>query len=439
MAVAPEAGPGGSRPEFALTHLPATGKPVAGFFMPAPRFPPPGPVATRSRAPRVTPATTVGVVAAAGAMLAFSALPGRAGPWTFGPRMEAAPLSLLWDTSLTVRAGAGYKDNPLLSPLDSADTPIGQFGLDLFILRLPVDAHRFTFYFSADYRPYFDPVPTVAGQPAARKEQMYVTQAAYKYQLAPAWQAGLTAQHYYTEQVFDASEIGGLAGTVRSVGHTFGLLPSLRYRRADGGYLGTEYVVNRQVFAGNISGFWEYGPRALAGWQYATNSSLELSVTLLDRPFESRTLTDILGTPLAGTLLTATDRREEVAWRHAWDASRHFQTTFRAYHLRREDNGDGFMDYDRYGFTGSLQARLGRWTARSTARWSTYDYDFQIVSIFNPVPRTRQDLEFEQRLEFRIGDTWRVYAEYLHERLRSNYPSDNYRANTVILGTEYDL
>ena len=55
------------------------------------------------------------------------------------------------------------------------------------------------------------------------------------------------------------------------------------------------------------------------------------------------------------------------------------------------------------------------------------------------MPRTRQDLEFEQRLEFRIGDTWRVYAEYLYERLRSNYPSDNYRANTVILGTEYDL
>lgn len=374
-----------------------------------------------------------------GVLLAAATTASLAGPWTFGPRMEEVPLSILWDTTLTLRAGVGYKDNPLLSPLDSANTPIGQFGLDLLILRLPVDAHRFTFYFSADYRPYFDPVPTIPGQPPAEKEQLYVTQAAYKYQLSRAWQVGLTAQHYYTEQVFDASEIGGVAGTVRSVGHTFGINPSLRYRRTDGAYLGAELVANRQIFSESISGYWEYGPKALAGWQYATNSSIELAFTFLERPFDSRLLTDMLGTPLAGTLLTATDQREDIVWRHAWDPRRHVQTTFRAYHLRREDNGDGFMNYDRYGLVGSVQLRLSRWTSRSTVRWSNYDFDFQIVSIFNPVPRTRQDLEFEQRVECNVTDTWRLYGEYLYEQLRSNYPSDNYQANTFMIGTEYDL
>ena len=187
------------------------------------------------------------------------------------------------------------------------------------------------------------------------------------------------------------------------------------------------------------SGYAEYGPRLVGAWRPATNTVLELSWNWTARPFDSRSQTDILGTPLTGTRLTNHDLRTQLEWRQTWDAGRRFQTSARLLHLRRTENGEGFSDSDRLGAVAGMTLRLGRWQLRGTGRWSTYDFAFQIVSPFQPVPRTREEIGAEARIECRLGEPVRLYAEYAYEEQRSNVPSDNFRAQTGLLGIEYDF
>lgn len=361
-----------------------------------------------------------------------------AGPWEQpAPMVEPGPF-LFWDTSLTVRAGLGYKDNPLLSPNSGNDTAISQLGADLFVTRLPVDDHAFNLFVSLDDRRYLDEVRSGPGQPRADKEQLFLASAEYHRSLTGGWRPGLAVVAYHAEQVYDASDFGGQPGTVRARGKVATATPSVRYTR-DAWSLELQFTGGHFWFDPPVSGYAEYGPRLVGAWRPATNTVLELSWNWTARPFDSRSQTDILGTPLTGTRLTNHDLRTQLEWRQTWDAGRRFQTSARLLHLRRTENGEGFSDYDRLGAVAGMTLRLGRWQLRGTGRWSTYDFAFQIVSPFQPVPRTREEIGAEARIECRLGEPVRLYAEYAYEEQRSNVPSDNFRAQTGLLGIEYDF
>ena len=85
------------------------------------------------------------------------------------------------------------------------------------------------------------------------------------------------------------------------------------------------------------------------------------------------------------------------------------------------------------------QFEYGKWAFRGLARWSTFDFALQIVSVFDPIPRTREETEFEARIEYRWTQRFRTYSEYMHERQHSNVQADNYHANTWQAGLELDF
>lgn len=373
---------------------------------------------------------------------AFLCLPLQTHPGAFdlpGIRENEDSLGLsLWDSLLTIKAGGGYKDNPLLSPFTPLDTPIVTVGLEYFLTRLPVDGHQFTIFFSGDERRFVQPVRPAPEVDEAKHELVLLSQASYRY-FGNHLVSGLTFTHLHAAQVFDASEFGGQPGTIRASGHALILAPSIRYPLPGRLYLQAEYVLTRQHFKEPVSSYWEFGPKASAGWQYQTNSSFDLSFQYIERPFDTRQQTDPLGQPLSGTLLTTFDTRYEASWKQTWYAPLRLQTTARVFRIGRVEDGEGFSDYTRTGGSLSAQMEPGKWMFRGLVRKSNYDFDLQIVSVFDPVPRTRVEEEFEARIEYRWTSRFRTYAEYLHERQTSNVEADDYHANTWQAGVEVDF
>lgn len=360
-----------------------------------------------------------------------------AGPMDLpGVHPTESPL-LIWDHVLTLKTGAGYKNNALLAAFTPADTALITGGIDFFLTRLPIDGHQFTVFFSGEERRYLDPIELRTGD-TADHELLLLSQVAYKYygnHVIP----GLNFTHLHARQVFDATDLEGVPGTVRASGHALILTPSLRYPLPRGFYVQGDYVVTRQLFQSPVSSYWEYGPKAALGWQYTTNGSVEVSFQHTDRPFDTRLQTDALGQPLSDTSLTTTDTRYEATWKQVWYAPLKLQTTLRGFTLSRLENGDGFSDYDRLGGSVGAQFEYGKWAFRGLARWSTFDFALQIVSVFDPIPRTREETEFEARIEYRWTPRFRTYAEYMHERQHSNVQADNYHANTWQAGLELDF
>ena len=167
---------------------------------------------------------------------------------------EDSPGLSLWDTLLTVKAGGGYKDNPLLSPFTPLDTPIVTVGLEYFLTRLPVVGHQFTLFFSGDERRFVRALRPAPEADEARHELVLLTQASYRY-FGNHLISGLSFTHLHAAQVFDASEFGGQPGTIRASGHALILTPSIRYPLPGQLYLQAEYVLTRQHFKAPVSSY----------------------------------------------------------------------------------------------------------------------------------------------------------------------------------------
>lgn len=355
------------------------------------------------------------------------------------PGIHPAPDSgLFWDTLLTLRTAGGHKQNAILSPFNPQDTPLLTGGIEYFASRLPMDGHGFTLFVSADERRYLDPVEIAPATPVIRGERTVLSQASYKW-YGRTWVPTLAFTHLHAEQAFDATEIASDPGSIRAVGDSLILAPALRYRFPAHLYVEASFPVNRQLFRSPVSSHWEFGPKTLVGLAYATDSAVELSFQDIQRPFDTRRQTDPLGQPLNDTLLTTHDLRYEVSWRHTWNHAHKLQTTLRAFHVTRADNGAGYSDYTRQGAAVAARFEAGQWAFRSQARWSTYDFNLQIVSVFDPVPRTRVETDVEARLEYRWTPRLRTYAEYFHERQDSNVAADRYRSHTALGGVEVDF
>ena len=103
-----------------------------------------------------------------------------------------------WDFSGTLRAGAGYKDNILLDKVASESSPFLLSGAELFLIRAPVDNWEFKTILSADDRRYTE-------NQTVDKEQLFFALAEGKRRFLDLWNAGLSAEYFYNDQVFDAS------------------------------------------------------------------------------------------------------------------------------------------------------------------------------------------------------------------------------------------
>lgn len=374
-----------------------------------------------------------------------------------GGRPEFSPLptspyesSGLWQPFVTLRAGAGYRSNPLLAS-DAAGTGFGLAGADLFLLRLPTGTTTFTGLFSADDVRYFKTLRPVTNEPGATQEQTFLTDALIGHGLGSStnWMLKLEGRHLYNDQFLNTSSFDALTtnlSSLRAVTHSGSIIPAVAW--ASGNHWQIEFaaVGTRQVFLNadpdtGLSSIWEVGPRMTVSYRTSRLGSLDLELSGVHREFDDRVQSSPLGLPLAGTRLRQDDLRADATWRRNWGHTNHWQTSLRAYYVRRRENGDGYTDYDRVGVVGSVRYEATHWLTRITARWSTFDYPRSYI-VFGgvlAVPRERDTGQVEARLEYKFSHTLRLYGEYQWEREQANRLSDNYTAHVATVGLEHDF
>ena len=356
----------------------------------------------------------------------------------------------LWQPFLTVRAGAGYRSNPLLGSTVQG-TGFSSAGADLFLLRLPSATTTFTAFFSAEDIRYFQTLRPVTNEAGATQEQTFLTAVRMSHGLGGAtnWALKFEGRHLYNDQYLNTSSFDALStnlSSLRAVTHIGTVIPSVVWHPTEAWQMELGAVGTRQVFLNadantGLSSTWEVGPRFTTGWHDSRLGTLEFEVSALHREFDDRVQSSPLGLPLADTRLRQNDLRTELLWRHNWGATNAWQTTLRAFHVWRRENGDGYTDYDRLGLVGSVRYEAPNWSTRITGRWSTYDYPRSFI-VFNgilAVPRERESLQAETHFEYKLSRTWRMYLEYQWDREQANRPSDNYSAHIGTLGMEHDF
>lgn len=356
----------------------------------------------------------------------------------------------LWQPFLTVRAGTGYRSNPLLGNA-ALGTAFGSAGADLFLLRLPTDNTTFTAFFNAEDIRYFTTLRPATNEPGASQERTFLTavRVGHSFGQATNWTLKFEGRHLYNDQYLNTSSFDSLStnlSSLRAVTHIGTIIPSVAWQVAEPWRLELGVIGTRQIYLNadantGLSSTWETGPRLTSAFQTRRLGSLELEFTGIHREFDDRVQSSALGLPLADTRLRQDDLRAELTWRRNWGAARAWQTTWRTFYVWRRENGEGYTDYDRLGLVGTVGYQATHWSARVTGRWSTYDYPRSCVvySGVLAVPRERETVQAEARLEYKLSSKVRMYLEYQWDREQANRLSDNYAAHVGTLGMEYDF
>jgi hypothetical protein len=369
------------------------------------------------------------------------------------PPAPEIPFSLsAWTTSVSVRAGAGYKDNVLLSSVSPAGSPFTASGMDVFVMRLPYDGTECSILLTADHRHYFS-------VPEANEELTVLASGQVRKTFDSGWALGGTAYYFFMNQVFDASvteaEAGGdpaIDPIVLARGHTLGLRPVTGRSLGRQNWLDLEFPLSRQLYDQNaeddlvLYDYWEYGSRLVWRHEYGYRSEFNLSYGLNRRPYDHRPQVDAEGQEQPGTDLGFEWQRAEFLWRQVWDRQRFWRTTTRLGLDVNADNGSGYYDYHKYFVSEEVRLRTHGWDLRVQAGANWYQYAVQTAVSDDP-SRSSEDGENRQkillsatvRLERQLGSHWKAMAEYEYEQSLSNEDFDRYQVNTASAAIEFEF
>jgi hypothetical protein len=340
------------------------------------------------------------------------------------------PLAV-WDKSVNLRFGGGYKDNLLLSNTRTIASSFVASGIDLMVVRLPTDGAQFVFFLNGEDIRY------VEGGPV-NKEQALIAVAQVKKTFAENWRVGLEAQYLYQDQIVDASTTE-TNQTVLAQGNGFNVRPTIRRDFSKNTWLELGLGVNRQYFKAPLDDYWEGGPKLTLGHEYGNRSEWTLSYDLNRRAYDNREQLTKDGIPIAQSSLEFNRNEFDLAVRNNWDPKRRWRTTTKLGFELNEDNGSGYFDYRRYYVAQQLRFQTSTWELQGRIKFNYYDYTIQTVSDTNTATRNRTGVILNLRGERQVTKAIRLYGAFEHERVISNRTIDQYRVNVVSGGLDWEF
>lgn len=344
---------------------------------------------------------------------------------------EATPELPLWDRSFNLRTSGGYNDNLLLSPDAREKSAFFSVGLDFTLFRLPLDGKEFTLFLTDEYTRYPD------GHELDH-ELFGLALARFKID-AGAWHPGVDLQYFYQDQVIDASITETNSGPTPVEGHNLNLRPSVRRDLPNGFWLESGAAVSRQFYRKPLDDYWEGGPRLTAGRDYGFKSSIALSYRWMLRGYDSREQVTRTGLGLPGTSLQFQQNEIETTWDHNFDALRRWRSATKLGVLWNNDNGSGYFNFVRYQVSEQLRFVAKTWEAKAQAKFANYDFTRQSARPADPASREKQVFAVTLRAEKKVHSGLKVFTEYTFERATSNRPTDEYLANKVAAGVDWEF
>ncbi|MCI0538166.1 MAG: hypothetical protein L0Z50_23415 [Verrucomicrobiales bacterium] len=345
------------------------------------------------------------------------------------PDLEKAPL---WDNTFNLKTWSGYKDNVLFSPENAVESPFVAVGLDALLWRLPADGWEYLIVASGEYIRYVpgeqvDQEATALAQAQARKD------------FGNGWETVASADYLYFNQVFDNSLFDREFSSIQVEGHSLTIRPSLRWEFGQGPFLEMEGFVTRQSFKSVVDDEWQAGPKLTLGRTYGNRSEISFGYQLTDRQFDTREPRAPTGDFIAGESLEFFQHEFFAVWRHFWDQQRRWRTLTRFSFQRNDDNESGYYDYYRPRLAHQVRYAAKTWQVQADAKWTYYHYDVQPVGFGDSSLRRKTLVQVSIRGEKNLLKSLKLFVEYEHERSISNLRFDDYQANTVLGGLDWEF
>jgi hypothetical protein len=336
-----------------------------------------------------------------------------------------------WAQFYNVRLGAGYNDNVLRSRFVDQTSPLTFAEFDAIVVLLPKDGLDFNVFVTGQDIRYLGPG-------SSDNDQSFITVASVTQEIGKDWVVGLQSQYVYLNQVFDISASLLDLGNIKSQLHQGGATPSIRRNLPNKSWLELDFEIRRSEFLAPAGDEWEVGPSLSYGREYGRRSEWKLSYERLRRTADDSNSFDVTGGLIPGTTLTRNQHELEFRIRHYWDKARRWRTSTKLEARFNKNSGSTFFDYNRYQISQEIQYRDTKWELRSKASFNFYSYVSRTVSATNSEKRKRNRLNVESRIQRKISNRWMLFAQHELEFANSNRVSDDYTANVVIGGIEWE-
>jgi hypothetical protein len=337
---------------------------------------------------------------------------------TFLPLNLAATTnsSAVWDNTARVTTGFGYRENVMRTSIAPESSGFFNVAADASFLRFARSGAYLTLFVLGDHTEYFD-------APSVGYEQFFSGTAEVVTPLGAQDELGGQFNYFYQHQVLDVSETEAVLTRMLVDGHTGSLRPHWKHALSTNWSVRLEVSGLRQLYAEDLSDYWETATRLSVIYNYGHRSELSIGYQPKHIWYDDREQFDQAGVALPDTSLYYWQHEVGTQWRHNWDAARQWRTTTKFSYLFSEDNGSGYFDYHRLLLSEQARWAISRWEIKAGARFGWYYYPEQTVGSQN---LERSYVTLDARLERRLGKHWLLYAVAEREWSFSNDPLEEY-------------
>lgn len=337
----------------------------------------------------------------------------------------------VWAQYYNLRFGGGYNDNVLRSRFVDQASPLSFAEFEAVVVRLPRNGFDFNVFLTGQDIRYFGPGDS-------DKDQSFIATTSLSQEIGKDWVVGLESQYVYLDQVFDVSASLLDLGNIKSQLHQGAVTPTVRRKLPARSWLELDLQLSRSEFLAPVEDEWEGGPTLTYGLDFGRRSDWGFSYGILRRVGDDFNAFDLTGGPITGTTIVRKQHEFEFRFRHYWDEALRWRSSTKLEAQANRHNGSTFFDYDRFQISQELRYRDEKWEISSKASFKFYNYVSRTVSPANPEKRKRNRLNVESSLKRRIGKHWILFARHELEFANSNRVSDDYTANVVIGGIEWE-
>jgi len=333
----------------------------------------------------------------------------------------------MWNYSVNLRGGIGYKDNVLLSHADAQGSAFWLSAAELLLFRLPSRGWQINIFADFSDARYFD-----AGSVTDEQSALAVAQVSKN--LGLGWKSTVGLNYMYQNQVFDYSQT---YATNASIGQILGHTVTARWalRKALGSYwVEGEMIGTRQWLEAPLDDYWQFGPRLAAGRTWGRGSEVALSYQPSHLAYDRREQADAAGGTITNTSLALNTHSLELMVTQVWDKEQHWRTITSLGYGVTVDNGSGYYNYDEYRLSQQVRYQGSGWELTARARVGHYQYREQAVSATDADLRRKTMLGVNLRVERVITKNLKGHLSYSWDRSISNLDFDDYQANIVLGG-----
>ncbi len=335
-----------------------------------------------------------------------------------------------WNKEFTLQLLAGYNDNVLQGAFEKESSPYLGASLEGFLWRTADDGRKDSYwYFLAEQIHY----PSAQG---VDTENLALLQTRKTWNPGQTLSGGYKFTFTYANEVFDISRSDLEIESTTLKFEQFDFAPFLRKNLSPQSYLQLEGGAERNFFSDSSDDYTDPYARLFYQRKFSFGGELELSYKTGRKIYDQRTQRDEEGFAIEETELNWQWHEASLKWKQAWLNENRLQTETKFTVKLNRDNGTGYSDYDRYKISQKVRLEKNSWSLMGEFNYSFNHYSVQTVDFSDNNLYQRNDLSALVRVDKKVSEKMKIFAEWAREESRSNRFEDTFRQNVIYLGFE---